>query len=506
MNRVKKVFLFSGNRMLIITAVALLEAILIFVGGTFSWIEGTKNGKLTGDNCTIKAGSGLVFSGDSVSNGKISLSITDALEDCSSTDGRNFFFPTTGSLNKNVTATDVFRIGNTYDKNSKYVSVDFNVTSIEDSGTGTTPIYIDNSSFIKSTGDLNAIRMSVNFNDGTEPKVICPGVSKSSFTHSSAAVASISDAGAATTTTVTSYPLSKYWYNNATPIGSVENGKSKRITVTIWLEGCDDAATTAKMAGKTLDASLIFSTAQDYTKTVTFVDYSPSKWVKDGNNFLYAIDKSTVASGQSYLTGVAYQMTRAADNITYTSDLPSTVTDVMFVRYDPDDETKANNAWNPTRTMSNSDINTFYNIGQGESVDRANYGYWVESSCTGVADIYLTDNNGKYSNNGATAPNIHFASTLYGTAEKTDAYGYNMKYAGLNNSSKRVYHLIVPADSTIFFSGFDHYSNSYSITSSASQTSYKQLGYYFTTNYAAGTNDSLGTWDPSIETPTWPRV
>lgn len=494
------------KKIIFITLVALLEAVFIIIAGTFSWIEGSKKGSANSDNCTVSAGSGLVFTGSDVSSGKISLSLTNSLEDCSSTDGRNFFFNTTGSLNKSTadvdsfTASSVFRQANESDKNSTYVSVDFNVTSIAESGEGYTPIYLDNSSYLRCTGtSLKPFRVSVNLNDGTSPVVLCPGVSKASYTRTSNAIASINDSGKASTLSVTSNAISKYWYNNKTPIAKIKNGESKRITLTIWLEGTDADCTESKVSAKDLDVNMVFTTAQNYSSSIKFVDYSPSQWVKNPSTggkpvYMYAVDKNTIVNGD-YKTGVSYLLERQSDNITYLADIPSTVKDVLFVRYDPDDEYLGYNIWNQG-TMTSSDTNTFYSVGQGKEVDKDNFGYWVNSTCSGVVDLYFTDVNDAYKY-GSINPNVLFNSTLYGAAGKGDSYGYNMCYAGTNSYNQSVYHMIVPADATISFNGHGHTSQSINLKNSGvSQSAFTKSGYYCKdTGYV-----NLGWWDPNL---TW---
>lgn len=380
MNREKLKIFTRQNKKFFIAIIALLEAVIIVCVATFSWVEGTKNGYIN-NTSTVSAGEGLLFTGDNISDGVLTLPDVD-LQDCSSVDGRNFFFPTTDNNDKDTISAMTFRKGTEADKNDKYISVDFNVQSYSNAN-----LYIDNSSYVTCSSEaLKALRVSLNFNDGTAPIVLCPGVNKAGYVHTNDSISSISNIGVATTTVTTSYPFASYNFSTNNPIATITADEPKTITLSIWLEGTDAACTTSNFSIKDIDFDLKLTTAADYTKEITFVDYSASKWVKDANALLFVIDKSN---------NVAYKMEVQSDGITYKTVIPDSVSDVYFSRYDPADEAVAHNVWanEPGVSLSDSDINTYYTLGQGSYVDKVNYGYWVDSSCTGVIDVFLTEAN-----------------------------------------------------------------------------------------------------------------
>lgn len=389
--------------------VALLMTVMLVLGSTFAWIEGGKDAKAEDGECTISAGAGLQFvsvNDGEINNGVLTLPGKLSLEDCSSVDGRNIFFPTTGSIrpsNATTSTTDNLRFRSAVesDKNKKYVTQDFIVTSLEsknEDGTGgTTPIYIDASSVFEfgKTGG-KAIRLSLNFNDGSAPVVFCPALAiTDNESRSVDAVASINSDGTKYTTQLSSaYKLNKFAYGK-TPVYNLPYGESRRVTVTMWLEGTDDDCTVDKVASASINMSLILSTEDLNMRTVTFVDNSPQGWVGNDNASVCVVDSNN--------TNVYTKMAKSGN--TYTARISSSITKVKFCRLaasetEPD-VSVAHNTWDASDMTFDSNSNTeatYYAIGRGvgpdpkNPVDPKNYGYWVTPDCTGIVTVKFTDN------------------------------------------------------------------------------------------------------------------
>lgn len=401
---------------------ALLMAVMLVLGSTFAWIEGSKKAEANGNECTVSAGAGLQFLGTGVENGVLTLDNSTTLEDCSSVDGRNIFFPTTGSIQANTPGTVastsglIFRSAVESDKNVKYLTKDFIIKSLESKSTSgssdlATKIYIDSaSSFTGSEGiDLKPFRISLNFNDGTSPKVICPGLSKDTEESSYSPVGSISGNGDPETTNAVAKQQGYYYYGK-TPVYQLPHGESRRVTVTVWLEGSDEACSTA-VAAKNLDMNLILSTADSNMRTVTFVDYSPKQWVKEDNATMYVVDNDNKAS--------TWVMS-SSDNKTYTAKIPTGVKNIYFQRTIASDKALGQqndqNSWSVGDTDNLSSSSTYYAIGRGSRYDTVNSGYWVDNSCTGVITIYYHDTNGTIQSSAGDYPHIYvYDSTLYGS-------------------------------------------------------------------------------------------
>lgn len=444
------------NKKTSLSVIALLEAILIISSVTFSWIEGSKKGALNDAGSTVAAGDGLYFT-DLNGNLIDSLQLPKAtLQECSSADGRNFFFPTTESVkNGNNEEKMVYRSGTYADVNSKYISQDFNVVSYSQAN-----LYVDAKSSVVCSNESvkNSLRISINFNDNSAPILLCPGVT-TGYSRPSTPVTFIDGSGNATTTSKTAYSLSEYTITGDSPITTFNGAETKRVTISVWLEGTDSDCTSDKIDASLISVNLILTTASNYTKQVTFVDYSPNRWVSnipdtgsDSNIKMFAIDKSTIV-GDDYTTGTRYEL-KKSDDITYTAKLPDTVEDVIFGRFDPDDSSLGYNYWGTTQSMSDSDVNKYYAIGNGISVDEANYGYWVNSNTQGVVDVELTEmsllNVIKFTNtNTNNWDNVYAYFFDASNSPVGDTWpGIEMTFDGTNELSQNIYKVTIPDGAT----------------------------------------------------------
>lgn len=400
----------------------------------------------------------------------------------------------------------VFRKGTDSDVNNGYISVDFAAYAANGSENN---IYISNTSSVTSDngGNLDAMRIAVNFNDGSQPVLLCPGREKPGYTQDVSAVTSINENGDAETSLSRAQSFSTYWYG-ASPLTSIKGGESKKITVTIWLEGTDENCTSENCSLKNYNIDLTLTTAADYTRKVTFVDYSPSQWVdnvsENGETFMFAYDKAGVPSSGDKTQSTFYLMeeTITEPYSTYTVYVPDYVTDVGFARLDSADENMSYNYWADTAAdnMSSSDINTYYAIGQGQEVDDGeNCGYWVRGDSAEVVEVYLLD-SGEMSV-GAYNPNIRVMSSDHNLSQPR--WGFSMRLIGHNrsNPSQKIYHMIVPKSATIKFEGNERTSQNRVLANDSSRFvgdgSVKKIGYSLD---STGTEVGLSIWDPTSST------
>lgn len=89
----------NGRLRLLIRKTKAVHSGARFIGGNSAVMygflcldRGLKSGEVNDNTSTISAGSGLVFIGENINSGVITLDNSIKLEDCSSADGRNFFF------------------------------------------------------------------------------------------------------------------------------------------------------------------------------------------------------------------------------------------------------------------------------------------------------------------------------------------------------------------------------------------------------------------------------
>lgn len=400
--------------------VALLLVVMLVFCSTYAWIEGAKNAEAKGEECTVVAGSGVQFIGPDLSSPtSVNLPNKTTLSDCSSVDGRNIFIPTTGSIRQSTqTATNTanikFRKAIEEDKNNKFLTAEFSIKSLEapsDDSTKKTPIYIDSSStFTCTSGSPLPFRVSLNFNDGSDPVLLCPGLANASQTNPVSAVSSITDAGVATTkANTTAYPMQKYFYG-LTPVYQLPYGETRKVTVTLWLEGTDSKCTTSDVSAKSINMSLVLTTEDTDMRTIKFVDYSPKTWVGSDNATMYVIDENN--------TNAIYTMNKSGDK-TYTAKIPKGINNIVFQRSVNSSPTITNdhNTWsdNVNDNLTTSGSSTYYAIGRGAEFDVDNYGYWVKDTCTGVVTIKYVDTGHAISSSASNYPFIHlYDSSEYG--------------------------------------------------------------------------------------------
>lgn len=460
--------------------VALLMAVMLIFGSTFAWIEGSKKAETNGNECTVSAGAGLQFievSKGDIDKGVLTLGGTSNLQDCSSVDGRNIFFPTTGSIRPDTataTITDNIKFRSAVESDfmavsndkslGKYLRKDFIIKSLESKDvsagatSGVTKIYIDQSTEFKGDADfLKALRVSLNFNDGTDPIVICPGLTYDTDTRPYSPVASINSDGSVKDIANMSALQHGHYYYGKTPVYKLPHGESERVTLTVWLEGTDDKCNEA-LANKAFEMNLVLSTEDSNMRTVKFIDYTPSTWVKNQNATMYVVNSQSKTS--------TWVMS-SSDGITYTARIPKDIPSIYFQRTTKSDKTlgeqDAHNSWSVGDSDDLSNKSVFYAIGCGPGVfdghpdwfiDDKNYGYWSDSADDQMIDLYFTDNHKRFNVGGSSTVQGHSPFIyIYNSKFLTEgdrffkAYGgFEMEYVKQNSSKQPVYHMIIPAD------------------------------------------------------------
>lgn len=369
------------------TIMALVEIVALIATVTFSWIEGGYNGDITSPDITITTGSDLtMYYGGNVTNSIIIPQCT--LEETSSADGRNFFFPLAENKT-NLTSSMTFREGTADDENKKYVSLDFELVG----GDNATDVYLGAGTIIQSTNAnlINSLRMSFLTNDNNAPKVFSPkqmpGVSGQYFSP----ITAINESGNATTTNVNTEAYGDYYFNgdNSNVLFHLDANQTKHITLVLWLEGTEFS--TADVADKELSVYVEFTTNTDDLTKYNFVDNTHS--VKDATAEYWV---TNTAGSQKYDTMMYifdksssryYAMTKSESydtDHTWTAYVPNTISNFSFRRYSIDID-KYWNQWSPSSSIV-KDPNgeyTYVAITDTETnldiSHEACYGYWKSS-------------------------------------------------------------------------------------------------------------------------------
>lgn len=385
----------SKKTRIILSIMALAEVLVLIAGVTFSWMEGGNSGYVKGSDIVISSGSSLTM----IKDGKTTTSIVIpdcTLEETSSSDGRNFFFPmadTTSSTTSEMT----FREGTPTDRNTKYVSLDFQLVA----GDSPTDVYLGAGTIIQCDNQelSNALRMSFSLNNGETPIVFKPtqmpgvteGISYSPIT------AINTETGLVTTQTSTrTKAYGDYYYSGdaGTPLFSLDQGETLNITLSIWLEGTEFSGD--DIANKNLSIYIDFTTMVDDLVKYNFVDNTHGYSDALAEYWVSNIDE---LNGSSYDTmmyvfdNIAqryYAMEKVVNETDTTGAkweiyIPKSITDFSFRRYSIDIDHWWNE-WEPSMTDIKTDPNnehTFVaicgnpNKNSGTEIEDC-YGYWKD--------------------------------------------------------------------------------------------------------------------------------
>lgn len=408
---------------LIRSSVALVLMIVLFVTITFSWMMSSFTSSITNNNyITIDADAGLQMNYGEEQNPDGSININKALREgfklheCSSTDGRNIFFPTyeysangdKNFVNNVVTSDLVFREATANDKNTKYISVDFTLASKEE-----TDVWLSPLSYIKcdsSTKTANAIRIAFVDKSVDGGSIVFDNTADTNYKKSNYAVSAISTQGNPTTKGVTPNTINEYTFGNGNGTDGkdlvlfhIDPGETLRASMIVWLEGTDPDCTNEVLDIQDLEIYIKFTTSYESMRTITFIDNTLEKWVEDDECYIYIIDNNNKLHEMN--------MSANYDNdFTWTADIPEGVTNIRFARYNPaQDDLDKPMEWNYWDAGELGSCSTYYAIGHSAGLWATNFvpeaitifdgtrSGWLRSSdeCEFLIKYTVTDGNGK---------------------------------------------------------------------------------------------------------------
>lgn len=389
-----------------LTIMALVLTLAIATTATYSWIEGGTSSYVKGNAIEVSTSNSLIMKADD----KVVSNITIpkcSLDETSSADGRNFFFPLSDNTS-NQTASMTFREGTDSDRNTKYVSLDFDLIS----GDTPTDVYLGSGTIVQcSNSDVSkALRMSFSCNDGTTPVVFkpnqMPGVQMSYSPIT--AINDIGDVSSTGTTNTQSY--GDYYYkgdSTSNQLFSLSKKETKHITLNLWLEGTN-ADFTDEMAQNNLKIYVDFSTSVDKITKYNLVDNTHGY----GNAAAeYWLSNKDTFGNQQYDT-MMYIHDNSSDRYylmektnTYTTDhtwigyIPQTITNFSFRRYCIDID-KWWNEWQPDmgsgiKTDHNGEYTYVAICGNPDKTSgteiKGNGGYWKDQD--GTYRVFFQDSN-----------------------------------------------------------------------------------------------------------------
>lgn len=385
----------------------LFLVLLLSLTFSFAWFAKLNVAETGSDLLEFQSASSLRINKDKSSANKITIPAF-TLDEASSLDGRNIYFPLGESFNTN-TAEMFFREANSGDritgketgsdytnnpeKKGHYIYKDFELKGTS----GNTPVYIKSYEIKIEEADnahnpeVNAvyhdqlkigydtqgrpnsqdiphstcpIRMAFIADSGTAPVVIDPSAQVIDYVDNSpGAVERIDENGVPVLRNT--YPennwnsFQSYYYGN-TPLFVIPGGETLNVTLVIWLEGtlpeCD------KYIGKKISVDIDIESNFVDMDTITFYDDSQpdtngqAHWVSNDNPII-ACSYEDPFSDETPKRWKTVIMTKTADaDYTWTAKIPKkAVTNISFYRLSRANDSSQStiyNAWHTTESIS----------------------------------------------------------------------------------------------------------------------------------------------------------
>lgn len=390
---------------LIKSYVSLLLVLILGVTSTMAWFTEREAAHLNSENLEFQSASSLRINKDKSSANKITIPAF-TLDEASSTDGRNIYFPVGESFTSN-TAEMFFREGNKGDENVHYVYKDFELKGTS----GNTPVYIksykiqvgndvfeDELKVVDSNGDPISegkvpdhqvkpsdhcpVRLAFIADSGVKPVVIDPSAQVDKYVDNSPGVVSLVDDNG-NPTLEPSYPnynwnaFSTYYYEH-TPLFVIPGGQKLNVTLVVWLEGTLEDLDAYKNRQISVDIDIESNFAP--MDTITFIDDTIGdtdsnvyNWIDNPDNGEEPIiacsyeDPYSEESPKRWKTVIMRKTkTRTGTSSTdagseWQCEIPKkAVTNIAFYRLNPHNgsgQAKIYNAWH-TRKNVNNMVNT----------------------------------------------------------------------------------------------------------------------------------------------------
>lgn len=362
--------------------ISIFLILLLLLSTTLAWFTINDTAYVDSDTFTMESVSGLrVNDGEDLKNEiKIENMI---LSEASSVDGRNMFFPTTGTFTSN-TSEMTFREGNAGDKNVNYCYKDFvlkgdssvtyvyiksysvTVDRVENGETvhevfdGSTKITY-NSNGVPIDHEMHAecpVRMSFIDDSANEPIVLDPSALINSYVNKYNAIDSIDENGKAITKESNAESFSDYYFGTGKPIFTLVGRKPLNVAMVVWLEGTSDACD--QYVGQNISVDIELESNWSEMEYVYFVDDTmpdsgkesdPHKWInKDKDCFV--VMTYTDINAENARKSVVMKQSYNNQYEWYAPIPKNIITDISFYRYNLNKE-EIYNAWHTFEGVDN---------------------------------------------------------------------------------------------------------------------------------------------------------
>ncbi len=364
-----------GRKKLAISYASLFLAFTFMLITTVSWFTVKEYADVNSDTFSLESSAAL-----RVNDGEEDLSnhivVKDfKLEEASSVDGRNMFFPSEGNFSSGTSAMK-FREGTAGDRNKTYVYKDFKLNADSDM----TNVYVkgynieikkDGETLGKFDGSTEIIRdesgvpvdqvvysscplrLAFITDSSKTPTVIDPSALIDDYAKNCNAVNSTDSNGSATTKLSSCKTFSDFYFYYGESLFTLMGQDPLDVTLVAWFEGAyDDQSVYDKYAGATVSIDVELESNYDDMEAVTFVDQTKgdngaeTPWIKTDDCIVTMQYRDTDKTQKTVV--MKYMKTDSGLNA-WTAALPKGVTtDISFFRF----STKNNIIYNSWHTKS----------------------------------------------------------------------------------------------------------------------------------------------------------
>lgn len=365
--RIQNLFItFSDNRLLgkkklAISYVSLFLVFTLVLVTTVAWFTVKDTASINSQAFSLESSAAL-----RVNDGQEDLSnhlvVKDfKLEEASSVDGRNMFFPSEGNF-KDSTSAMKFREGTVGDRNKTYVYKDFKLNADSDmtnvyikgynititSADGTVLGKFDGSTEIirndkgvpvdQKVYDPCPLRLAFITDSSKTPTVIDPSALIDAHAKNYNAVSSTNMNGSPATKLSSCKTFSDFYFYSGESLFTLLGQKPLDVTLVAWFEGAyEDQSVYDKYAGASVTIDVELESNYNDMEAITFIDKTigdkgeNTPWIKTGDCIVTMQYKDTDATQK---TVVMKDLGEVNGYNTWTAALPKDViTDISFFRF-----------------------------------------------------------------------------------------------------------------------------------------------------------------------------
>lgn len=370
-----------GRKKLAISYVSLFLVFTLVLVTTMAWFTVKDTASINSQAFSLESSAAL-----RVNDGQEDLSnhlvVKDfKLEEASSVDGRNMFFPSEGNF-KDSTSAMKFREGTVGDRNKTYVYKDFKLNSDSDmtnvyiKGYNITIVSADRKTVLgKFDGSTEIIRddkgVPVNqkvydpcplrlafITDSSKtPTVIDPSALIDEHAKNYNAVSSTNMVGSPTTKLSSCKTFSDFYFYSGESLFTLLGQKPLDVTLVAWFEGAyEDQSVYDKYAGASVTIDVELESNYNDMEAITFIDKTKgddgkeNPWIKTNDCIVTMQYKDTDATQK---TVVMKDLGEVNGYNTWTAALPKDViTDISFFRFSTTNNI-IYNSWHTKKDVNN---------------------------------------------------------------------------------------------------------------------------------------------------------